>query len=372
LDISFTGCNHIGPGNIVRCNFNNNLPGSNPGGIIGLSASSTMDNVQGGSFGNSFARALDVTAGETYLILVDNYGHDDFAGPSAGFTIDFSASTAGFQGNSPMSMTNVIKECSDSTITFDLSQPILCNSIAPDASDFSLNSSIPILGVNGVNCVAGGYTSRIVVRLGGHLPPGDYVLSARKGTDGNSLVDICGNELALPSTLPIPIPPSLKRHFISPADTTKCNYSSITLGTSWGFEKYLWYQGPATSTFKVADPGLYRLSVTDSNGCMGTDSILVKDSVCPQNVYLPSAFSPNGDGRNDLFRPMLIGATSYFRFIVFDRWGRAVFETSNPSAGWDGTINGRRQPAGVYVWMCQYTLYDRSPQVQRGTVTLIR
>ena len=81
---------------------------------------------------------------------------------------------------------------------------------------------------------------------------------------------------------------------------------------------------------------------------------------------------PIGDGKNDIFRPVFAGAASTFRFAVYDRWGRAVFVTSTPGAGWDGTTGGRPQPAGAYVWECVYQLYQEPERMQRGTVMLIR
>jgi gliding motility-associated-like protein len=371
LNVTNIDCNNIGPGNVVRCNFNNNLPGSNPGGVVGLGSTGTTDFVQSGSTGNSFANPIGVTAGQTYLIAINNYGHDNSSGPSSGFRIDFSTSTAAFLQNFSLALKDIVKKCSDDTITVDISQPILCNSIAPDGSDFSLNSSVHIVGATGVNCIAAGYTSQIVIRLDGHLSPGDYILTAQKGTDGNTLRDICGSDMVLPSTLTVTIPPPLKGHFMVP-DTTKCNYASIVLAPDQEFEKYQWSQGQDTRTIQATAPGEYRLTVTDRNGCVASDSTLVIDSACPQYVYLPSAFTPNGDGKNDLFRPVFAGAASAFRFVVFDRWGRAVFESSSPSGAWDGTTKGQRQPPGVYVWVCEYKLFAQPPRVQRGTVTLLR
>ena len=128
----------------------------------------------------------------------------------------------------------------------------------------------------------------------------------------------------------------------------------------------------ALNLIEIIDPGTYFLSVTDSNACVGIDSVNIKDSVCPQYVYLPSAFTPNGDGRNDIFRPVFAGAASHFKFAIFDRWGRQVFESSNPSEGWNGSAGGRPQPEGVYVWMCIYQLFQQPEKMQKGTVMLIR
>lgn len=371
LDATSVGCDHLTAGDVVRCNYNVNTAGSNPQGIVGLSDTATNPDVMGGFFGQPFAESINVTPGQTYLILINNFGHDDFAGPSKGFTIDFSTSTATFVSNNPPALNNIIKQCSDSTVTISTSQPILCSSIAPDGSDFTI-PGLPITGAAGVNCVGGsGYTSQIVVSFGGHYSPGNYTLHAAMGSDGNTLIDLCGDALVLPGSLNFSIPPPPPAVFLPP-DTTKCNYSTIAINATPGFPAYLWNTGATTPSIAVNDPGTYTLKITDANACTATDSILITDSACPQYVYLPNAFTPNADGRNDIFRPIFAGAASVFRFAVYDRLGRMVYETRDPYHGWDGTSNGKQQPAGVYVWVCAYKLYQQEEKVQRGTVILIR
>jgi gliding motility-associated-like protein len=226
-----------------------------------------------------------------------------------------------------------------------------------------------------VNCANdSGYTSQVVIRFFGNAPPGNYVLNAQTGTSSTTLVNLCGDAMTFTSTsstIPFTVPAGVKDNYLPP-DTTKCDYSTISVGSLRTFDSYLWSSGQSTSTIPILNPGLYTLQVTDSNGCMGTDSISITDSTCPQYVYLPNAFTPNGDGKNDIFRPVFAGAASTFRFAVYDRWGRAVFVTTTPGAGWDGTTGGRPQPAGTYVWECVYQLYQEQEHMQRGTVMLIR
>jgi gliding motility-associated-like protein len=87
---------------------------------------------------------------------------------------------------------------------------------------------------------------------------------------------------------------------------------------------------------------------------------------------MPTAFTPNSDGYNDIFRPKFAGRATKYSFIVYNRWGQKVFESRDPALGWDGTINGTQQPSGVYVWQCQYQLYKRDPVAVKGTVVLLR
>jgi gliding motility-associated-like protein len=372
VDASHSLCDGLTSKNVVRCNFNVDLPGSNPQGIVGLNDTATNPYVQGGAWGYPYAQDIDVTAGQTFLIMINNYGHDQNQSPSKGFTIDFSASTATFVSNTPPALQEIVRKCSDSSVTIQLSKPVLCSSIAVDGSDFVITPIIPIAGATGVNCVgSSGYTSQVVVNFAGHFSIGNYMISGKVGSDGNTLLDLCGNAMLLPASRPFAIPPPIKDRFLPP-DTTKCDYSDIVIGAKTTFQTYLWNGGQTTRTITIPDSGPYTLQVTDTNGCTAVDSITITDSACPQYVYVPNAFTPNSDGRNDLFRPVFAGAASGFRFSVYDRWGRQVFQSVDPYSGWDGTTGGKRQPAGVYVWVCVYKLYHQPERIQRGTVMLIR
>ncbi|HTI10317.1 MAG TPA: gliding motility-associated C-terminal domain-containing protein [Puia sp.] len=369
-----SGCSNLSQTNVVRCNFNNNFVGSNVNGIVGLSLTGTENNVLAGSTGNSFCKAIDAQPGETYLIMISNFGNDNSGGGgvSAGFTIDFSGSTATFAQDPPPAMDKYIRQCSDTSVSIELTTPVLCSSIAADGSDFYCTPAIPISSATGVNCINGdGYTRQVTIGFSGHAPAGNYVLHARVGSNGTTLLDFCNNPMLVPATLPFSIPPMAASDFLPP-DTVKCFYSTLSLTSKNEFVSYVWSTGQTTPGIQVVDPGVYTLMATDTNGCVGIDSINIKDSTCPQYIYLPSAFTPNADGKNDFFRPKFAGATTYYRFIIYNRWGRKVFESGDPSQGWDGTIDGKPQPTGTYVWVCTYTLFRRPEEMQKGTVMLVR
>jgi gliding motility-associated-like protein len=89
-------------------------------------------------------------------------------------------------------------------------------------------------------------------------------------------------------------------------------------------------------------------------------------------VFVPSAFTPNSDGRNDILRPIAVGMQRIELFNIYNRWGQLVFSTSVNGTGWNGTVNGQQQGAGTYVWMVKAINYNGAPYVQRGTAVLIR
>jgi gliding motility-associated-like protein len=83
-------------------------------------------------------------------------------------------------------------------------------------------------------------------------------------------------------------------------------------------------------------------------GCPQIDSFHI--SIIEQDVFLPTAFSPNGDGNNDMFRVTARKLVTLQEFKVMNRWGQLIFETKDISKGWDGTFKGKIVPAGIYNW----------------------
>jgi gliding motility-associated-like protein len=115
----------------------------------------------------------------------------------------------------------------------------------------------------------------------------------------------------------------------------------------------------------------FTLYVQNIAGCLGTDDVFVKVYKGP-TYYMPNAFSPNGDGLNDVFRPTPVGIvrTNYFR--VFNRYGELMFDTKEYRKGWDGTFKGKKQDQGTYVWMIGGLTRDGKTLEMKGTVILIR
>jgi gliding motility-associated-like protein len=90
-------------------------------------------------------------------------------------------------------------------------------------------------------------------------------------------------------------------------------------------------------------------------------------------IAVPSAFTPNNDGRNDYLYPLNAFKATDLQFRIFNRYGQVVFETTDPAKKWDGTIRGIPQPAGNYVWTLNYTESDTGKRVsEKGNSMLIR
>jgi gliding motility-associated-like protein len=155
-------------------------------------------------------------------------------------------------------------------------------------------------------------------------------------------------------------------------DTTACTGESVLLSIDGGANAtYLWNDGSYSSSISVTQSGSY--SVKASNACntvTATKNVEFKE--CPPVLFVPSGFTPNHDGLNDVFRVHHTGTLKSFQLSVFNRWGRCIFFTRDISKGWDATYNQVIQNTGIYVWMVQYTDVKGIVHTEKGTVALIR
>ncbi len=129
------------------------------------------------------------------------------------------------------------------------------------------------------------------------------------------------------------------------------------------------------TTVSATTSGTYTLLLTatanDANACQDTGSVvLIIESVF---LGMPTAFTPNGDGINDLYRPIGLTAEDVLRFKIYNRWGQIVYEGDNlENDGWDGTFQGSEQPTEEYVFVLEYQIGNNAPRASRGGFTLVR
>lgn len=126
-----------------------------------------------------------------------------------------------------------------------------------------------------------------------------------------------------------------------------------------------------TPVFKGASEQLYTIVIETNSGCVTVDTQLVK-TVKNVEVYVPTAFTPDNDGKNDYLRPLLQGVKEVRFFRVFNRWGQLLFETRTDKPGWDGTFKGAAQQTQTVVWMLEVTGIDGKTYVRKGTTVLLR
>ena len=127
-----------------------------------------------------------------------------------------------------------------------------------------------------------------------------------------------------------------------------------------------------TQTPKVYPPedGIYTLTVNSNVGCGSSfSSAAVK---VYKDIFVPSAFTPNGDGKNDKFRVLAADNYKQFKLRIYNRWGQLIFETSDIHRAWDGRFNDQQQPSDVYIYYLEIRTASNRNITKKGTVTLIR
>lgn len=147
-----------------------------------------------------------------------------------------------------------------------------------------------------------------------------------------------------------------------------------TGGTTYLWDPPIWLNNAAIKN-PVALPQnniQYVLTATSANGCVGTDTIDIKLYKIDPDMYVPTAFTPNGDGNNDIFKPILIGMKELRYFRVYNRWGQLLYSTGEIGKGWDGKFAGRGQDPATYVWMAEAVTYKGDVRFKKGYVVLIR
>lgn len=169
-----------------------------------------------------------------------------------------------------------------------------------------------------------------------------------------------------------------------PTDTTICQDIILHLnGYDPAAERYLWEgesafyeQNEATdTTFMITYAGIY--SLRTENRCGGlTQYIEVEKENCTCEPYIPNVFTPNDDGRNDVFQVFTNCEIQDYRMEIYDRWGTRLFAVDDWTSGWDGTSRGQAIASGVYVYRITYTAADKNgnpiTSIKRGSVTVIR
>jgi gliding motility-associated-like protein len=150
----------------------------------------------------------------------------------------------------------------------------------------------------------------------------------------------------------------------------------ITATVGGGFAPYdlMWNNNAAINTLMIDDleAGVYTLQVRDSLGCVVQDTASVVAAPCC-TVYVPNAFSPNGDGTNDEFKVITNATIADVTFAVYDRWGNRVFITNDEKQGWNGKMKGINNDLDTYFYLFSYFCpYANKTYRITGDVILVR
>ncbi len=163
-----------------------------------------------------------------------------------------------------------------------------------------------------------------------------------------------------------------------PRDTSVVEGEPLLLNGTGG-DIYLWSPGTWLTSTIVRNPVSlpqddieYALLVKTLAGCEGRDSIKIKLYKVDPSMYVPTAFTPDRDGKNDVLRPILLGMKDLTYFRVYNRWGQLMFSTAEKNKGWDGTFAGKPQQADTYVWVAEGITYKAQAIRKKGYAVLLR
>jgi gliding motility-associated-like protein len=156
----------------------------------------------------------------------------------------------------------------------------------------------------------------------------------------------------------------------------------LTLVAQPGGKSYVWSpsvglfgpnQQSPNAKYTLLDPNKinYTITIKDSSGCVISDrqEVWVFDK---SDVFVPTAFSPNGDGANDVLLPFYINIAKLNYFRIYDRWGKLIFETNDLKESWSGLVNGKQAPLESYAWTIACVDADGKLLLRKGMVTMIR
>ena len=137
---------------------------------------------------------------------------------------------------------------------------------------------------------------------------------------------------------------------------------------------YLWNNSSMEEDLTALSSGTYTVVVTDSMGCTRSETIVIQENLlnCSGNLWLPNIFSPNNDQLNDVLYVRGAETAQSFVFMIYNRWGEKVFETTEHTVGWDGTYRGEPLNSAVFAYMVTATFIDGTEAILNGTVTLVR
>jgi len=324
-----TGCDNIKNTLPVRCNY------AGTQGPTGISAAGTCASCNAGD--PPFCTALNVTAGQTLILVVDN-----FTQSTAGYTLDFSASTASiFDQRSPQ-YKSVRSKCGfeSSILELTMSELVMCNSVDADGSDFVITpnpGNVQVISAEGQYCTAGAqFTSSIALTLSGSLPPGNYILNSRRGNSGNRLIDACQNEQATGDNvsftiLPNPNPLGVKT-LLEPAciktqleltQLVRCNTISPD-----GSDFVITGPDKDVKVISATPINCRPIQLTCSTEVM-TESIALTFN---KSIFYPGTYTlsvTSGNDLNELLDTCGSSAFKSFDFVVSDKGGVDAVATTN-------------------------------------------
>lgn len=163
-------------------------------------------------------------------------------------------------------------------------------------------------------------------------------------------------------------------HFSLGNDTIICAGDMLKLEGPPHADSYSWQDGSGKNTFDAGTPGIYSLTISLDN-CYSSDTLSLNTDNCDCIAMIPNAFSPNGDGNNDRFLPVIqcSNLIPEYNLSIYNRFGQRIFYSNKQDNGWDGVYNGGPAELGTYYYVLEFsTRLTRQATIKKGDITLIR
>jgi len=202
------------------------------------------------------------------------------------------------------------------------------------------------------------------------------ILSVNDGKCTNSNVNSSVTITVLPAQKGVRYPT------VRTAPNTNTPLSARTIASG---NTYLWNPNVGLNNYQVQNPIFnynqdteYTIRIRTNNGCDAVDTLMVVLRELGQapdiksNIFVPKAWSPNGDGHNDKLFPLTVNIKELYYFRIFNRWGQLVFETNVIGNGWDGIFKGQPQVSDVYTWTLEAIGQDGKQYKRSGNSVLLR
>lgn len=156
-------------------------------------------------------------------------------------------------------------------------------------------------------------------------------------------------------------------------DQKLCEGTPVSINPGIAADSYKWQDGNNSNVYEVTETGMYWLEVSKGN-CIARDTVKIEIIRCNHCISIPNAFTPDKNGRNDFFRPMMECPVLSYTLKIFNRYGQEVFASTKPSDKWDGTFSNKELDLGVYYYFLkvQFDYPGAKEEMYKGDISLIR
>ncbi|MEO6539815.1 MAG: T9SS type B sorting domain-containing protein, partial [Ferruginibacter sp.] len=155
-----------------------------------------------------------------------------------------------------------------------------------------------------------------------------------------------------------------------PKDQDLCTGNVLKINVP-GYRSYTWNTGASTPGLDIRTAGNYYLTVTNFDNCVGTDTLNIREINCIP-IGIPNAFTPNNDGKNDLFKPGINFEITNYHLQVYNRVGQLIYQTKDQGQGWDGRFKGQQQSSDNYIYQVNFRNMEGKLFEYRGNIILLR